>query len=74
MKRTWRHSANYASLQIQLLEGQVLIKEYFDPGKDPNRHLFSFQEFLEDKARWILQQNYSEHLLQEVKEAIRTES
>jgi hypothetical protein len=50
-KKHWQNSEPYHLVEV-IIEGKfVILKDWFDSGKDPNRYDWSFVEFLSGKGK-----------------------
>ena len=70
-KTQWKLAQNHYDMEIFLEDGMVRIKEWFDPGKNPNMHKFTFQEFLDGKFNYEIMMAFNGWIVTEIKENIR---
>lgn len=71
-KRYWQNSEPYHLIEV-LIEGRkVIIKDWFDSGKDPNRYDWSFEEFLQGKAKDHITYHLGSFTYQEILEVVKT--
>ena len=69
-KKHWNLVANYHTMEIFLKEDHLLIKDWFDPGKNPNIHEVTFDEFLNGKFNFEIMMEYDGWVVKEIKENI----
>ncbi|MGV3665721.1 MAG: hypothetical protein ACO1NV_06290 [Leptospira bouyouniensis] len=50
-KRYWQNSEPYHLVEVLIEGNNVIFKDWFDSGKDPNRFDWSFKEFLSGKGK-----------------------
>lgn len=50
-KRYWQNSEPYHLVEVLIEGNNVIFKDWFDSGKDPNRNDWSFKEFLSGKGK-----------------------
>ncbi|MCW7487758.1 hypothetical protein [Leptospira meyeri] len=50
-KRYWQNSEPYHLVEVIVENNEVIFKDWFDSGKDPNRYDWSFKDFITGKGR-----------------------
>lgn len=69
-KTHWNLAENYHSMEIFLEEDLVIIKNWFDPGKNPNIHRITFDEFLEGKFDSEIMMAFGGWVVKEIRDSI----
>ena len=70
MKTEWKVILNYSSKEIILTETKVIIKDYFDPGKNPGIYRVSFEDFLTGRYKNEIIWDFGGSAYQEIIDAI----
>lgn len=69
-KTTWQKAENYQTEVVQLENGLVIYKDYWDPGKNPNVTQIKFADFLDGKFNNEILMAFDRATLKEIKESI----
>lgn len=68
----WHKAENYHTVEL-MLEGQrMVLKDWWDPGHDPNRSEATMAEFLDGELHEEILQHFSQSVLDEAIETVST--
>ncbi|TGM78159.1 hypothetical protein EHR01_06740 [Leptospira mtsangambouensis] len=65
-KRYWQNTEPYHLVEVILENGEVIFKDWFDSGKDPNRCDWSFKEFVTGKGKSEIEYQLGTTVYQEI--------
>ncbi len=70
IKKYWSKVEDYHTVEVQLYSNYLEVKDWFDPGKDPNKYKYDLNEVLEGQHDQFLMENFSKSKILEIKESI----
>lgn len=65
-KRYWQNTEPYHLVEVILGNEEVIFKDWFDSGKDPNRYDWSFNEFITGKGKSEIEYQLGSTAYQEI--------
>jgi len=66
----WEKAENYHTVEIFLENEQVIIKDWWDPGKNPNITKIHFDDFNKGKYHQEIIMQFNDSVLKEIIESI----
>ncbi len=72
MKKHWKIAENYHTRELILKSNHILYKDWFDPGKNPNKQKLSFEDILTGKYDYLINTEFNSLILREIKETIQS--
>ncbi|MCG6141689.1 hypothetical protein [Leptospira mtsangambouensis] len=70
-KRYWQNTEPYHLVEVILENDEVIFKDWFDSGKDPNRYDWSFEEFITGKGKSEIEYQLGTTVYQEILHEIK---
>ena len=70
METKWKVTLEYSSKEIILTDDKLIMKNYFDPGKDPGISRVSFEDFLTGRYKNEIVWDFGGTTYQEIINAI----
>jgi hypothetical protein len=70
-KTNWHKAENYHTQDILLQDNEVIYKDYWDPGKNPNVTRIKFEEFRKGKFNKEILMAFDRVNLKEIKDSIQ---
>ncbi|TGK55556.1 hypothetical protein EHQ16_09370 [Leptospira kanakyensis] len=73
-RRYWKNSEPYHLVEVILEGNNVIFKDWFDSGKDPNRYDWTFAEFITGKGKSDIEYNLGMSVYQEILEEVKSQT
>jgi len=70
MKKFWKVAEDYHTRELIHEGNYLLYKDWFDPGKNPNKEKLYFDDILSGKHDYLILTEFKPWILREIKEFI----